>query len=360
MLNGITVKVSTKDREQLEAVVADRNSPQKHVWRAKIILLTAKGCGTAEIMQGSGTSKMAVWRWQERFMTQGVAGLLQDKTRPSRIPPLGADVEARVVQATLRDPAPGETTHWTAPAMAKLQGISVSSVQRIWRRHGLQPHRTRHFKLSNDPQFAAKLRDIVGLYVSPPAHAVVLSIDEKSQIQALDRTQPGLPLKKGRCGTMTHDYKRHGTTTLFAALDVLNGKVIGRCMQKHRHQEYIRFLNAVDATVPTGKTVHAIVDNYATHKHPKVREWLKVHPWWTFHFTPTSASWLNAVEGFFAKLTKRRLSRGVFRSVEDLKDAISRFLAETNQDPRPFTWTKKPNAILAAVKRGHQVLDSIH
>ena len=359
MLNGITVKVTAKARAQLEAVVADRNSPQKHVWRAQIILLTADGCGTAEIMRGSGTSKTAVWRWQERFMTEGVAGLLHDKTRPSRIPPLGATVEARVVQATLTEPAPGETTHWTAPAMAKAQGISVSSVQRIWRRHGLQPHRTRHFKLSNDPQFAAKLRDIVGLYVSPPAHAVVLSIDEKSQIQALDRTQPGLPLKKGRCGTMTHDYKRHGTTTLFAALNVLNGKVIGRCMQKHRHQEYIRFLDAVDATVPAGKSVHAIVDNYATHKHPKVREWLEAHQWWTFHFTPTSASWLNAIEGFFAKLTKRRLSRGVFRSVEELKDAIDRFLAETNHAPRPFIWTKKPSAILAAVKRGHQVLDSI-
>ena len=360
MLNGIIVKVTAKDRARLEAVVADRNSPQKHVWRAKIILLTADGCGTAEIMRGSGTSKTVVWRWQERFMTDGVAGLLHDRTRPSRIPPLGADVEARVAQATLRDHAPGETTHWTAAAMARVQGISVSSVQRIWRRHGLQRHRTRHFKLSNDPQLAARLRDIVGLYVSPPAHAVVLSIDEKSQIQALDRTQPGLPLKKGRCGTMTHDYKRHGTTTLFAALDVLNGKVIGRCMQKHRHQEYIRFLDAVDATMPTGKAVHAIMDNYATHKHPKVRDWLEAHPCWTFHFTPTSASWLNAVEGFFAKLTKRRLSRGVFRSVDELKQAITRFLAETNQDPRPFVWTRKPNEILAAVKRGHQVLDSIH
>jgi transposase len=224
----------------------------------------------------------------------------------------------------------------------------------------LQPHRTRHFKLSNDPQFAAKLRDIVGLCMSPPDHAIVLSIDEKSQIQALDRTQPGLPLKKGRCGTMTHDYKRYGTTTLFAALNVLSGKVIGRCMQKHRHQEYIRFLNAVDATIPAGKYVHAIVDNYATHKHPNVREWQAAHPWLTFHFTPTSASWLNAVEGYFTKLTKRRLARGVFRSVEELKAAIERFLAETNLDPRPFIWTKKPAEILAAVKRGHQVLDSIH
>jgi transposase len=360
MLNGITIAVTAKDRTKLEAVVADRNSPQKHVWRARIVLLTADGCGTAEIMRSSGTSKSAVWRWQERFMHEGVAGLLRDKTRPSRIAPLGADVAARIVQATLSEPPPGETTHWTAPAMAKAQGISVSSVQRIWRRHGLQPHRTRQFKLSNDPQFASKLRDIVGLYVSPPDHAMVFSIDEKSQIQALDRTQPGLPLKKGRCGTMTHDYKRHGTTTLFAALNVLDGKVIGRCMQKHRHQEYIRFLNAVDVTVPAGQHVHAIVDNYATHKHAKVREWLAAHPWWTFHFTPTSASWLNAVEGYFAKLTKRRLARGVFRSVEELKEAIERFLAESNLDPHPFLWAAKPSKILAAVKRGHQVLDSIH
>ncbi len=236
-------------------------------------------------------------------MTDGVAGLLRDKTRPARIAPLTAEVEAQVIAATLADP-PGETTHWTASAMAEASGISVSSVQRVWRRNGLQPHRTRHFKLSNDPNFASKLRDIVGLYVDPPAHAVVLSIDEKSQIQALDRTQPGLPLKKGRCGTMTHDYKRNGTTTLFAALNVLDGKVIGRCMQQHRHQEFIRFLNAIEARVPAGKLVHAIADNYATHKHPKVREWLARHPRWTFHFTPTSASWLNAVEGFFAKLTR--------------------------------------------------------
>lgn len=238
MRTGIKVDVSSADRVQLDAIVADRNSPQKHVWRAQIVLLTADGCGTAEIMRQAGVSKTVVWRWQERFMTDGVAGLLRDKTRPSRIPPLEADVAARVVAATQIDP-PGETTHWTAPAMARLQGISVSSVQRIWRRHGLRPHRTRLFKLSNDPQFAAKLRDIVGLYVDPPAHAVVLSIDEKSQIQALDRTQPGLPMKQGCCGTMTHDYIRNGTTTLFAALNILDGKVIGRCMQQHRHQEFI-------------------------------------------------------------------------------------------------------------------------
>jgi len=359
MRAGITVELSAADRQQLAAIVADRNSPQKHVWRAQIVLLTAAGCGTAEIMRRTDTSKTAVWRWQERFMTDGVAGLLRDKTRRSRIPPLGTAVEQHVVACTLSDP-PGETTHWTAGAMAKATGISVSSVQRIWRKHGLQPHRTRQFKLSNDPRFTAKLHEIVGLYVDPPAHTVVLSIDEKSQIQALDRTQPGLPMKTGRCGTMTHDYKRHGTTTLFAALNVLNGKVIGRCMQRHRHQEFIRFLNAIEAAVPAGKLIHAIADNYATHKHPKVRAWLARHPRWTFHFTPTSASWLNAIEGFFAKLTKRRLKRGVFRSILELQAAINRFLTETNADPRPFRWTKDPDKIIAAVKRGHQVLDSIH
>ena len=228
--------------------------------------------------------------------------------------------------------------------MAALAKISVSSVQRVWRKHGLQPHRIRQFKLSRDPEFVPKLRDIVGLYVDPPAHAIVLSVDEKSQIQALDRTQPGLPLKPGRrCGTMTHDYKRNGTTTLFAALDVLEGKVIGRCMQRHRHQEFIRFLNAIEAEVPAGKLVHVILDNYAAHKHPKVIEWLGRHPRFTFHFTPTSAPWLNAIEGFFAKLTKQRLKRGVFRSLVDLQAAIKRFLAETNEDnPKPFVWTAKP------------------
>jgi transposase len=218
----------------------------------------------------------------------------------------------------------------------------------------------KQFKLSTDPQFVDKLRDIVGLYVDPPAHAVVLSVDEKSQIQALDRTQPGLPMKPGRAGTMTHDYKRNGTTTLFAALNVLDGTVIGRNMQRHRHQEFIRFLDAIEVHVPARKEIRAIVDNYATHKHPKVRQWLARHPRWTFHFTPTSASWLNAVEGFFAKLTRQRLKRGVFRSVADLEAAINCFVAETNVDPKPFTWIANPNKIIAAVRRGHQVLDSIH
>jgi transposase len=359
MRTGISIDVTTDDRERLLAIVHDRNSPQKHVWRARIVLLTADGRGTAEIMRQAGVAKTAVWRWQERFMQAGVDGLLRDKTRPSRIPPLSLEVVERVVALTLADP-PGETTHWTAAAMAEASGVSVTSVQRIWRSHGLQPHRMRQFKLSNDPKFAEKLRDIVGLYVDPPAHAVILSVDEKSQIQALDRTQPGLPLKRGRCGTMTHDYKRNGTTTLFAALNVLDGSVIGRCMQRHRHQEFIRFLNAVETEVPAGKLVHAIVDNYAAHKHPKVVQWLARHPRWTFHFTPTSASWLNAVEGFFAKLAKRRLKRGVFHSLVSLQAAINRFLVDANTEPRPFRWTKDPDEIIAAVRRGHQALDSLH
>jgi transposase len=298
------IQLSAADHKKLESVIANRNSPQKHVWRAKIVLLTADGHGTAEIMRATGKAKTVIWRWQERFGEEGVAGLWRDKTRPSRIPPLSPEVAERVVALTLAGPPP-TASHWTGAAMAKAAGISVSSVQRIWRAHGLRPHLVRRFKLSNDPQFAAKLKEIVGLYVNPPNHAIVLSVDEKSQIQALDRTQPGLPMKKGRAGTITHDYKRHGITTLFAALDVLEGKVIGQCMKRHRHQEFIRFLNVIDARVAKKKTVHVIVDNYAAHKHPKVLEWIENHPRFVFHFTPTSASWLNAVESFFAKLNRR-------------------------------------------------------
>ena len=353
------IQLSAADRKKLESVIANRNSPQKHVWRAKIVLLTADGHGTAEIMRATGKAKTVIWRWQERFGEEGVAGLWRDKTRPSRIAPLSPEVAERVVALTLAGPPP-TASHWTGAAMAKAAGISVSSVQRIWRAHGLRPHLVRRFKLSNDPQFAAKLKEIVGLYVNPPNHAIVLSVDEKSQIQALDRTQPGLPIKKGRAGTITHDYKRHGVTTLFAALDVLEGKVIGQCMKRHRHQEFIRFLNVIDAKVAKKKTVHVIVDNYAAHKHPKVLEWIENHPRFVFHFTPTSASWLNAVESFFAKLTNKRLKRGVFRSLQELKDAIHRYLDDTNANPKPFIWTKDPNKIIAAVKRGHQMLDSIH
>src|SRR6266513_424661 len=353
------IQLSAIDRSALEAVVANRNSAQKHVWRAKIVLMTADGYGTAEIMRATGKAKTVIWRWQERFRDEGAAGLWRDKTRPSRIPPLSPAVAERVVALTLAGP-PSTASHWTGAAMAKAAGVSVSSVQRIWRAHGLRPHLVRRFKLSNDPQFAAKLKEIVGLYINPPNHAIVLSVDEKSQIQALDRTQPGLPMKKGRAGTITHDYKRHGVTTLFAALNVLEGKVIGQCMKRHRHQEFIRFLNVIEARVSKKKTIHVIVDNYATHKHPDVMKWLEKHQRFVFHFTPTSASWLNAIEGFFAKLTKKSLKRGVFRSLRELKDAIHRFLDHTNANPKPFTWTKDPNKIIAAVRRGHQVLDSIH
>ena len=314
MRTGITISLCPSDRERLDGICKDRNAAQKHVWRAEIVLLSADGVGTNEIMRRTGTSKTCVWRWQERFMHEGVDGLLRDKTRPSRIPPLAPQIAEQLVARTLEDP-PGETTHWTGLMMAAEIGISVSSVQRIWRAHGLQPHRVRQFKLSNDPNFVEKLRDVVGLYVSPPAHAIVLSFDEKSQIQPLDRSQPGLPLKKGRAGTMTHDYKRNATTTLFAALNVLDGTVIGRNMQRHRHQEFIRFLNPIEAALPAGKAGHVILDNYAVHKHPKVRKWLDRH---------------------------------------------NRFLTEQNENPRPFVWTADPDRIIAAVKRGHQVLDSIH
>ena len=271
MRNGISIAITASDRLRLEALVLDRNTPQKQVWRAAIVLASADGVGTVGIMRRTGKSKTCVWRWQERFAAEGVDGLLRDKTRPSRIPALGPDVAEGVVALTLTDP-PVEATHWTAAMMAAARGISASTVRRIWRAHGLQPHRCRQFKLSNDPKFVEKLRDVVGLYVDPPAHAIVLSVDEKSQIQALDRTQPGLPMKTGRLGTMTHDYKRNGTTTLFAALNILDGTVIGRNMQRHRHQEFIRFLNAINAEVPADKAVHVILDNYAVHKHAKARK----------------------------------------------------------------------------------------
>jgi transposase len=352
MRKGITVEVSAVDRARLEAVVADRNSRQKHVWRARIVLATADGHGTNEIMHRSGMSKPCVWRWQERFMREGVSGLLRDKTRKPGKAPLPAATVERVVELTLAEP-PGEATHWTGRMMAKATGVSLRSVQRIWAAHRLAPHRVRTFKLSKDPAFVPKLHDVVGLYMHPPAHAIVLSVDEKSQIQALDRTQPGLPMKEGQCGTMTHDYERHGTTTLFAALNVLDGTVLGRCMQRHRHQEFIRFLNAIEAAVPAGKLVHAILDNYGTHKHPKVMAWLTRHPRWTFHFTPTSCSWLNAFETFFAKLTKQRLKRGSFPSLVALQEAINRFVEEHNVAPRPFVWTADPDRIIEKVTRAH-------
>ena len=349
--------------------MADRNRRQKHVERARIVLLSADRVGTVAIMRQVGCAKATVWRWQERFMEEGVDGLLRDKSRPPGKAPLPQAVVERVVELTLGEPPatvgdavvrrvvaltcaepPGEATHWTGRGLAEAAGISLRSVQRIWAAHGLQPHRIKAFKLSKDPEFATKLRDIVGLYVDPPKHAMVLSVDEKSQIQALDRTQPGLPIKPGKAGTMTFDYKRNGTTTLFAAFDVLEGTVIGHCMQRHRHQEFI----------PAGRVINVILDNYATHKHPKELRWLGRHPRVVFHFTPTSCSWLNAVETFFSRLTRHRLRRGVFHSIVDLQAAINRYVEENNAEPKPFLWTADPHVVLGKVNRGTQALASVH
>jgi transposase len=350
MAQTVCVLVSEADRVRLEAVAADRNRQRKHVERARVVLACVPGRPVQQVAEQVGVSRPMVWRWQERFAREGVDGLLRDKTRRPGKPPTDADTVARVVAMTCGSP-PGEATHWTGRAMARATGLSLRTVQRIWQAHHLQPHRVRTFKRSRDPRFAEKLVDIVGLYVDPPAHAVVLSIDEKSQIQALDRTQPGLPLKPGRCGTMTHDYKRHGTTTLFAALNVLDGTVIGRCMQRHRHAEFIRFLNAVERDVPADKAIEAVVDNYATHRHPTVRAWLARHPRWKFHFTPTSGSWLNAVETFFSTLTRKRIRRGSFHSIVDLQAAIKRYLVEHNAGPRPFVWKASAASIMAKLGR---------
>ena len=350
MAQTSSILLSPADRGRLVAIVADRNRPHKHVQRARIILHSDERLPVLEVAKRAGVSRPAVWRWQQRFAEQGIEGLLRDKTRPPGKAPLPPETVAQVLAITCSEP-PGEVTHWTGRAVAALVGVALRTVQRIWDAHHLQPHRVRTFKRSNDPAFAEKVEDIVGLSMSPPAHAVVLSLDEKSQIQALSRTRPGTPVGPGRPATLTHDYKRHGTTTLFAALNVLDGTVLGRCMQRHRHQEFIRFLNAVEAAVRAGKVIHAILDNYAVHKHPKVRAWLARHPRWMFHFTPTSASWINAVEGFFSALTRRRLRRGDFTSLVDLQAAINRYIAEHNDDPRPFVWTKPAKAILDKLNR---------
>jgi transposase len=344
MAQSVSILLSADESVRLSAIVGDRNLPQKHVQRARIILHSGERLPVLEIARRSGASRPAVWRWQQRYAEQGLDGLLRDKTRkPGRAPlPLGTVAKVLALPCSQ---APGNATHWTGRAVAKAVGVSLRAVQRIWGAHRLQPHRLRTFKMSRDPAFAEKVEDVVGLYMAPPCHAVVLSIDEKSQIQALDRTQPGLPLKPGKCATMTHDYKRNGTTTLFAALNVLDGTVLGRCMDKHRHQEFIKFLNAVERAVPVGKVIHAILDNYATHKHPKVRRWLANHPRWVFHFTPTSASWLNAVEGFFSAITRRRIRRGVFKSVTELEDAIRRYIHHHNRQAKPFVWTKTAEQI---------------
>jgi transposase len=360
--------VSPAGRARLEAIVADRNSASKHVWRAHIVLATAEELGTNAIMRLTGKSKPCVWRWQERYIEAGVDGLLRDKTRPSRKKPLSAEVKLKVLTATMQPPP--NATHWSTRSMAKAVGISHTSVQRIWREADLKPHLVRTFKVSNDPKFSEKVTDVVGLYMNPPDKALVLCVDEKSQIQALDRTQPGLPLKKGRAATMTHDYKRNGTTTLFAALNVKTGEVIGECLPRHRAKEFIKFLNKIDTAVDKVLDVHLIVDNYSTHKTKAVQNWLKRHKRFKMHFIPTSASWLNLVERFFAEITGKKIRRGAFVSVAELIAAIEAYLSAHNANPKPFVWTKTAKVILEkdararaklnAVKAGYQALESEH
>jgi transposase len=355
MRENISFDVSSADRKRLLAIAADRNTPAKVVWRAKIILATANGLGTMAIMRETGKSKPCVWRWQERFMHEGVDGLLRDKTRPPGTPPLPESVRQKVLTKTASE-TPPDATHWSVRTMAKATGISRTSVQRIWKEAGLKPHLVKRFKISTDPMFEEKVTDVVGLYMNPPDRALVFCVDEKSQIQALDRTQPGLPLKKGRAATMTHDYKRHGTTTLFAALDTRTGRIIGECQPRHRAKEFIRFLRRIDRSVRTPLDIHLVLDNYGTHKTPEVKAWLLKHPRFHLHFTPTSASWLNLVERFFAEITIKRIRRGAFASVAELEQAICDYLKEHNADPRPFVWTKSAQAIIKKERRALQQL----
>ena len=322
--------------------------------RARIVLLAAQGLQNKDIAAELGVGRVQVGRWRDRYAQSGIEGIERDLPRGA--PPLKVDVNKLVELTTQTTPA--AATHWSTRKMGAVLGVSASTVMRHWQAHGLKPHVVRGFKVSRDPRFVEKLEDIVGLYLSPPEHALVLCCDEKSQVQALDRTQPGLPLKPGRAQTMTHDYKRHGTTTLFAALNVLDGKVIGQCQQRHTHAEWLKFLRKIDRETPKDKTLHLIADNYATHKHPAVQQWLAKHPRFNMHFTPTSASWLNMVERFFRDLATERLQRGVFTSVPELIAAIDDYVAHHNHDPKPFSWTKSARDILQKVIRANRRLSS--
>jgi transposase len=354
----INIVLEPAQRAELERLIGDRNTPAKVVWRARIVLATADGCGTCAIMRATGKSKPTVWRWQDRFMAEGIEGLKRDKTRPPGTAPLSARTKAKVLAKTANE-RPANATHWSARSMAKEVGISHRSVQRIWAEADLKPHLIKTFKISNDPAFEEKVIDIVGLYMNPPDKALVLCVDEKSQIQALDRSQPGLPLKKGRAQTMTHDYKRHGTTTLFAALDVKSGLVIGECKPRHRAKEYLSFLKRIDRAVKKYLDIHLVLDNYATHKTPEVCAWLEKHPRFHVHYTPTSASWLNLVERFFAELTAKRIRRGTFTSVDELEDAIHDYLMRHNAAPKPFVWSKTAKTILEKEDRAREKYEQI-
>ena len=350
------ITLSPEQRTVLESQARSRSLPLRVVERARIVLWAAAGRQDKDIAAALSMTPKKVSRWRKRFLALGVAGLLQDATRTGRKPTIPARLRQRVVTLTTRQ-QPSNATHWSTRTMAAAVGISEASVRRIWRAHGLKPHRVETFKISNDPAFAEKLEDIVGLYLNPPEHALVLCVDEKSQIQALDRTQPGLPMKRGRGATMTHDYKRNGTATLFAALNAANGEVYGLCQERHRHQEWLKFLRLLDQSMPAHLDLHLIGDNYATHKHPKVQRWLARHPRFHMHFTPTSASWLNMVERFFRDLTQNRLRRGVFRDLEELIMAIGTYIDGHNQNPKPFIWTARATDILEKVKRARRSLN---
>jgi transposase len=325
--------------------------------RARIVLLAAQGRQNREIAEALGVMERTVGRWRTRFVERGLAGIEKDMPRGGRRATKRLEREKEIIHKTTRE-RPQNATHWSSRSLGAELGVSPSMVLRVWRANGLKPHRAKTFKVSNDPHFEDKLLDVVGLYLNPPEHALVLSADEKSQIQALDRTQPGLPIKKGRCATMTHDYKRTGTTTLFAAIDMAKGHVVCTCMQRHRHQEWITFLNLINRETPSHLEVHPIVDNYATHKHPKVKSWMKRHRRFHVHFTPTSSSWLNVIEGFFKQISQKRLARGAFRSVTELKHAITDFIDAHNRDPKPFVWTATAEQIIEKVGRARLALNN--
>ena len=350
--------MSDEHHEVLERLSRSQTAAHRDVQRAQALLLAANGVANTHIAAQVGVSPTTVNAWRERFGEEGLKAFGGVRPGRGRKPSISQQKVAEIVRATLHDTPPAET-HWSCRSMAKAQGVSPATVQRIWSARGIKPHKVKTFKLSNDKRFEEKLVDIVGLYLCPPENAVVLCMDEKSQIQALDRTQASLPMKKGRAGTMTHDYKRNGTTTLFAALDVLTGVVIGQCLPRHRHIEFLKFLRTIDREVPHGLQIHLILDNYSTHKHANVKKWLAKHPRFHLHFTPTSSSWVNMVERFFGKLTDKAIRRGVFQSVPDLIAAIDAYLNATNQDPKPFVWTATADSILEKVRRGRVVLDEI-
>jgi len=350
--------INDEDRKILSNWSRGRSTAARLVQRAKIVLRAAEGVANNVIAEELGTNRLLVGRWRSRFAKLGLAGIEKDAPRSGRKPAAREAIAAKIVEWTTQK-KPKDATHWSTRTLAVELGTSRAMVNRVWRANGLKPHLIRTFKLSNDKRFVEKLQDVVGLYLNPPEHALVLCADEKSQIQALDRTQPSLPLKKGRCGTMTHDYERNGTTTLFAALSMLDGKVITECMPRHRHQEWLKFLKLIDAQTPAELDLHLIVDNYATHKHERVKNWLKRHPRFHIHFIPTSSSWLNLVERWFREITDKQIRRGTFRSVADLIKAITDYIANHNADPKPFIWSAKVEHILDKVRRAREVLDKI-